>query len=104
MLYRMTLAAAALVLFGPALADDRCLPDANGAQCDVFLDDYRASEVPVGTSDVWANDRFVVERLQAYLPESGVEFPDGDEVLYWDGDSAMVVPDKTGPRLEIADW
>ena len=104
MLRRITLAAAALVLAGPALADETCLPDARGAQCDVFLDDYRSDEVPVGTTDVWATDEFLLEQYQDFRPESAVEFPGGDDVLYWDGESAAVIPEESGPRLEIADW
>lgn len=104
MLRRMTLAAAVLALAGPALADDTCLTDVQGAQCDLFLDRYRADDVPVGTTDVWASDEFVVERDETLRPDSALDVPGGKEVLYWDGDSAMVVPEETGPRLEIADW
>lgn len=103
MLGRTTLAAAALLLAAPALADDTCLNDAHGVQCDLFLDDYRADEVPVGTTNVWATDEFILEQYQDFRPESSVEFP-SDDVLYWDGDSAMIVPENSGPRLEIADW
>lgn len=100
-----TLAAAALALAGQAMADDTCLPDARGgAQCDLFIDQYRGEGVPLGTSDVRATDRFLLERYQDFRPESGVEFPSGKDVVYWDGDSAMIVPEETGPRLEIADW
>jgi hypothetical protein len=101
----MALAAAALVLAGPAMADDSCLTDATGAaQCDLFLGEYRGAEVPVGTTDFWSTDDFLVERHQDFRPEASVEFPSGRDVVYWDGDSAMIVPEEAGPRLEIADW
>jgi hypothetical protein len=104
----MNIAAAALVLAGPALApvlaDETCLPSANGAQCDLFLDEYRADDVPVGTTDLWASDEFVLERPSEPGTEAAPDRPYGDDVLYWDGDSAMVVPDESGPRLKIADW
>jgi hypothetical protein len=102
---RMALAAAALALAGPAMAGDTCLTDATGgAQCDLFLDQYRGDEVPVGTTDVWTTDDFLIERYQGFRPEASVEFPSGRDVVYWDGDSAMIVPEETGPRLEITDW
>ena len=104
MLRCITLAAAAIFIGGPAIAEDTCLPDASGAQCDIFLDEYRADDVPVGTSDMWASDEFLLERYQDFRPESAVEFPSGKDVLYWDGDSAMIVPEGSGPRVEIADW
>ena len=100
----MTLAAAAILLAAPAMAGETCLPDARGAQCDVFLDQYRSDEVPVGTTDVWATDQALVEPYQDFHPESAVEFPTGDDVLYWDGDSAMIVPEESGPQVKIADW
>jgi hypothetical protein len=100
----MTLAAAAVLFIGPALADETCLTDANGAQCDMFLEEYRADEVPVGVTNVWASDEFLLEQYQDFRPESAVEFPSGEDVLYWDGDSAMIVSEESGPRLEIADW
>lgn len=104
----MNIAAAALVLAAPALApvlaDETCLPAANGAQCDVFLDEYRADDVPVGTTDMWASDEFVME--QPLEPSGGAraDKPYGEDVIYWDGDSAMIVPEESGPRLKIADW
>ena len=104
MLGRMTLAAAAIVLSSPAMADETCLEDTRGAQCDVFLDQYRNDEVPVGTTDMRANDDALLERFHDFRAGSSLEFPTGDDVLYWDGDSAMIVPEETGPRLEIADW
>jgi hypothetical protein len=104
MLRGMTLAAAALVLAGPAMADENCLPDSLGAQCDIFLDEYRNDEVPVGTTNVRPNDGFLLEEPRGLGSESAVEFPTGKDVLYWDGDSAMLVPEDSGPRIEIADW
>ena len=104
MLRRTTLAIAAVLLAGPAIADETCLPDARGAQCDVFLEQYRNDEVPVGTTNVWASEKALVEEHQGPSAESGVEFPTGDDVIYWDGESAMVVPEETGPRVKVADW
>ncbi len=104
MLRRTTLAAAAILLAIPALADETCLPDANGAQCDMFLDEYRADEVPVGTSNVQATDDYLQERPQEFRARSAVESPDGEDVIYWDGDSATIVPEDTGPQVEIIDW
>ena len=104
MLRCMTLAAAAIAVTSPALADDTCLTDARGAQCDMFLEQYRADEIPVGITNIWASEDFLLERYQDFRPESAVEFPTGEDVLYWDGDSAMIVPEETGPRLEVADW
>jgi hypothetical protein len=104
----MHIAAAALVLAAPALApvlaDETCLPDANGAQCDVFLDEYRADDVTVGATDMWASDEFVMEKPLELSAEVPPDEPYGDDVIYWDGDSAMIVPEESGPRLEIADW
>ena len=104
MLRSMTLAAAAIVLASPAIAEETCLTDALGAQCDMFLDEYRADEVPVGTPHLWPTREFLLERYHDFRPRSVIESPAGGDVLYWDGDSAMIVPEETGPRLEIADW
>ena len=105
MLFRMAVAATALSLAGPAMADDTCLQDARaGVECDVFLDEHPSDEVPVGTADVWGTEEFVLERHQELGAEPATEFPSGKDIVYWDGDSAMIVPEETGPRLEIADW
>ncbi len=101
---RMTLAAVAILIAGPAIADETCLTDANGAQCDVFMDRYRADEVPVGTTNVWASDDFLLEHYPGFSSESGMDFPRGDDVLYWDGDSATIIPEEAGPQVEISDW
>ena len=104
MLRGMTLAAVALVLAGPAMAEDACLADAAGAPCDKFIEQHRSDEVPVGTIDVWSKQPFVVDRLGSYLPDGSVEARGTESVLYWDGDSAMIVPEETGARVEITDW
>lgn len=100
----MLLAAAAFYPASLALADESCLPDANGAQCDLFFERYRADDVPVGTTNVWTTHKFVLERYRDPVEDPAVETPAGDDVLYWDGDSAMVVPENTGPRIELSDW
>jgi hypothetical protein len=99
---RLLLAAAAMLFAVPALADDNCLGDAHSQQCDVFLEQYRAEETPVGTTDMWASEPFVMEDF----PElrGGTNSPAGDDVLYWDGETAMVVPEDSGPQVKIADW
>lgn len=116
MLRRTTLAAATILLAGPALlagpsllagsalADDTCLPDATGEQCDLFLGQYRADETPVGTTDVWSTKPFVMENFRYLDSRRPLESPRGDDVLYWDGESAMVVPEESGPQVKIADW
>ena len=99
---RMTLAAAAIALTTPAMAT--CLEDRNGAQCDVFLDEYRAADVPVGTTMVWPQRPFLTDDLE--MPAVGTEADalQGDDVFYWDGETAFVVPDDSGPPIKIADW
>ncbi len=88
------------------MADDTCLDDGPGSQCDIFMDQYRADETPVGTTNVWTSKPFVVENFRYLdsgstrtLPRGG-----GENVLYWDGESAMVVPEESGPQVKIADW
>jgi hypothetical protein len=107
MLRGMTVAAA-IVLAGPAMApamaDETCLTDSLGAQCDIFLEQYRNDEVPVGTANVRPTGEFLLEEHQDFGSESSVERPTGEDVLYWDGDSAMIVSEDSGPRVEIADW
>ena len=102
MLTRMTLAAAAIALTTPAMAT--CLEDVNGAQCDVFLDEYRAAETPVGTTMVWPQRPFLIEEFD--MPAFGTEADTlrGNDVFYWDGETAFVVPDESGPPIKIADW
>ena len=100
----MMLAAVAILIAGSAMADDTCLKDADGAQCDILLDEYRADEVPVGTTNVWSNDEFLQEHPRDLPADPGVDSPAGEDVLYWDGDSATIVPEETGPQIEILDW
>lgn len=104
MLRHMTLAAAAIVLAAPALADETCLSDRYGEQCDIFMEQYRADETPVGTTNVWSNESFVIEDFHYFDSGSTLEFGSGGDVLYWDGESAMVVPEDSGPQVKIADW
>lgn len=102
MLRRMTLAAAAFAMTTPAMAT--CLEDGDGAQCDVFLDEYRADEVPVGTPMVWPETEFLVEDFDYPGFQSEVDSFVPDDVFYWDGEQAFVVPEVTGPPVKIADW
>jgi hypothetical protein len=104
MLSRAALAAVALAFAAPATAGQTCLEDANGAQCDVFLDRYRSDDVPVGTSDVRKTEEFVVEDFQESRPDDGVNPMTGEDVFYWDGDSGTIVPEEAGPQVEILDW
>lgn len=99
---RILLAAAAVLFAGPALADETCLADTNGQQCDVFLEQYRVDQVPVGTTDMWASKPFVMENYRDL--RTGTNPPTGGDVLYWDGETAMVVPEGSGPQVKIADW
>ena len=98
----MTLAAAAIALSSPAMAT--CLEDRNGAQCDIFLDEYRASEVPVGTTMIWRDREFLLEEVDRPGAGTGLESVTGDDVLFWDGDDAFVVSENSGPQIQIADW
>lgn len=101
---RMTLAAVAILLASPAMADETCLPDANGAQCDIFMDQYRVDDVPVGTTQVWATDEFLMEHYPGFDRGPGADVSGGDDVLYWDGDSATIIPEEAGPQVELSDW
>lgn len=104
---RMNLAVAALMLatpaLAPALADDVCRPSGAETSCAPFLDAYRTGQVPGETSDV-TREQFVLEQPQELTGDSQPDRPYGDDVIYWDGESAMIVPEESGPRLEIADW
>jgi hypothetical protein len=107
MLRHMTLAAAAIFIAAPAapaMADDTCLSDRGGEQCDIFMGEYRVDETPVGTTNVWSTRPFVIENFH-YLDSGNRVFPrSGGDVLYWDGESAMVVSEDAGPQVKIADW
>ena len=101
----MLLAAAAILLAAPALADETCLQDTNGAQCDIFMDDYHADKTPIGTTNVWTTKPFLLENFRYFNSGSTLPVPRrGGDVLYWDGTSAMVVPEDSGPQVKIADW
>lgn len=109
MLKRMTLAAAFAIATPFTIATPAgaaCLNDGTGAGCDIFLEEYRATDVPVGTTLVWPQGEFLVEDFDwagdRLGPDAG--FGSMDEVLYWDGEKAFVVPDDSGPPIEIADW
>ena len=102
MLKRMTLAAAAVALSTPAMAT--CLEDTNGAQCDVYLDEYRTSDVPVGTTMIWPERQFLLQDIERPGARTGVESVVGEDVLYWDGDDASIVPENSGAQFPIADW
>lgn len=102
MLNRMVLAAAAIALSTPAMA--ACLEDTIGAQCDVFLDDYRADDVPVGTSMVWPDQEFLIEDFDYPGVGTGVETYVGEDVFYWDGENAHIVSDDSGAQFQIIDW
>lgn len=104
MLRHISLAVAATLLANPATADETCLEDTSGAQCDIFMNEYRANATPIGTTNVWKTGPFLLERYHDFRADSAEAVPTGEDVLYWDGDSAMIVPEATGPRLEIADW
>ena len=103
MLRRMILAAAAFALTTPAMAT--CLEDGDGgAQCDLFLDEYRAAPVPMGTTMVWPDTSFVIDNFDnASIGAEGHNFAH-DDVFVWDGETAYVVPDVSGPPIKIADW
>jgi hypothetical protein len=104
MLMRLTLAAAATALALPVLAQDDCLADRTGAQCDMFMDEYRAAETPVGTTHVWSTQPFVIENFRYLDASRPSETPRGQDLLYWDGESAMIVTEEAGPQVKIADW
>ena len=102
MLKSIILGAAALVLTTPAMAT--CLEGRVGAQCDIFLDDYRAVDVPVGTVMVWPQRQFLLEDINWRDIGIGIETISGEDAYYWDGDDAFVVPENSGPPIKIADW
>lgn len=101
MLRCMTLAAAVLV---STSAMATCLEDRNGAQCDLFLDDYRTSDVPIGTTMVWPQRPFLLEEIDRRGGTNRSEAITGNDVLYWDGEDAFIVPENSGPQVKIADW
>ena len=102
MLGRVTLAAAAIALSAPATAT--CLEDRTGAQCDLFLGEYRTAEVPVGTTMIWPDRPFLLEHVERTGSATGAEDVIGEHVLYWDGDNAAIVRENSGAQLRIADW
>jgi hypothetical protein len=81
-------------------ADQGCERDGTGDAAAREMD----GGVPVGTADVSRNEGFVIEEPDAREARSRTERPAGDDILYWDGESPMVVPEESGPRLKIADW
>lgn len=101
MLKPMTLAAAAIALSVPAMAS--CLEDRNGAQCDIFLDEYRAAEIPVGTTMIWRDHPFLLKDIDQ---QGSAEFDRtfGRQVIYSDGRNVFLIPENSGARLRIVDW
>src|SRR5690625_879342 len=101
MLTRMTLAAAAITLSIPAMA--ACLEDQRGAQCDLFLDEYRAAEIPVGTTMIWRDTPFLRKEIER-RDSMDLDTTFGRQVVYSDGRNVFLVPEGSGARVRIADW
>lgn len=102
MLKRMTMAAAAFALTTPAMA--ACLEGTDSAQCDVYLERYMSDEIPVGTTMIWPEREFAIEGFDE--PSVGMRGDNflNDNVFVWDGESAYVVPDVSGPPIPLARW
>lgn len=101
MLKRMILATAATALSFPAMAS--CLEDRSGAQCDLFLDEYRAAEIPVGTTMIWRERPFLLKDIDR-RDSTDIDATFGRQVIYSDGRNVFLVPENSGARMRIADW
>lgn len=101
MLKCMILATAAVSLSIPAMAS--CLQDREGAQCDVFLDEYRAAEIPVGTTMIWREHPFLLESIER-RDSTNVDEIFGRQVIYSDGKNVFLVPENSGARVRVIDW
>lgn len=104
MLRSMILAAAAIALAGPALADENSCIATKAPGCTVAPGSYKSvNGVPVGVPDVTKDRKFVIEDFVAPgLEDIGRDPRFTDSIYYWDGDHGHLVARETGPLVDIA--
>lgn len=104
MLRSMMLAAAAIALAGPALADENSCIATKAPGCTVVPGSYESvNGVPVGVPNVTKDRKFVIENfVEPGLGTVGKDAPFTDSIYYWDGNAGHVIARETGPLVDIA--